>query len=93
MNAFPSVPATSWREGLTVTYLIDFLDDDGSIAFRVYYQDAPSDGPVGPIAGRLISTYLLWLLVVEIGVAPAEPLEFILVRLRRKGDGTLALDD
>ncbi len=32
-------------------------------------------------------------LVVEIGVAPAEPLEFILVRLRRKGDGTLALDD
>jgi len=32
-------------------------------------------------------------LVVEIGVAPAEPLEFILVRLRRGGDGTLRLDD
>ena len=32
-------------------------------------------------------------LVVEIGVAPAEPLEFILVRLRRNGDGTLALED
>jgi phage tail sheath protein FI len=31
--------------------------------------------------------------VVEIGVAPAEPLEFILVRLRRSGDGTLQLDD
>ncbi|TXG80566.1 MAG: phage tail sheath family protein [Rhodocyclaceae bacterium] len=27
--------------------------------------------------------------LVEIGVAPAEPLEFILVRLRRDGDGTL----
>lgn len=32
-------------------------------------------------------------LLVEIGVAPAEPLEFILVRLRRDGDGTLNLED
>lgn len=32
-------------------------------------------------------------LLVEIGVAPAEPLEFILVRLRRDGDGTLSLED
>ena len=32
-------------------------------------------------------------LVVEIGVAPAEPLEFILVRLRRDGDGTLNLEN
>ena len=31
--------------------------------------------------------------VVEIGVAPAEPLEFIFVRLRRSSDGTLQLDD
>lgn len=31
-------------------------------------------------------------LLVEIGVAPAEPLEFILVRLRRDGDGTLNLE-
>ncbi len=32
-------------------------------------------------------------LLIEIGVAPAEPLEFILVRLRRDGDGTLSLED
>lgn len=32
-------------------------------------------------------------LQVEIGVAPAEPLEFILVRLRRDGDGTLNLEE
>lgn len=32
-------------------------------------------------------------LVVEIGVAPAEPIEFILIRLRRSGDGTLILDN
>lgn len=31
-------------------------------------------------------------LLIEIGVAPAEPLEFILVRLRRDGDGTLNLE-
>jgi len=32
-------------------------------------------------------------LLVEIGVAPAEPLEFILVRLRRDGDGTLNMEE
>lgn len=32
-------------------------------------------------------------LLVEIGVAPAEPLEFILVRLRRDADGTLNLEE
>jgi hypothetical protein len=31
-------------------------------------------------------------LVIEIGLAPAEPLEFVLVRLRRAGDGTLTLE-
>jgi hypothetical protein len=31
-------------------------------------------------------------LVVEIGVAPAEPLEFILLQLHRAGDGTLTLE-
>ena len=30
-------------------------------------------------------------LIVEIGVAPAEPLEFIVVRIVRDGDGTLAV--
>jgi hypothetical protein len=32
-------------------------------------------------------------LIAEIGIAPAEPLEFILVRLTRDGDGTLAVED
>jgi Bacteriophage tail sheath protein len=31
-------------------------------------------------------------LVVEVGVAPAEPLEFIVVRLARDGDGTLVVE-
>jgi phage tail sheath protein FI len=32
-------------------------------------------------------------LIVEIGVAPAEPLEFIVLRLARDGDGTLTLEE
>lgn len=32
-------------------------------------------------------------LVVEIGVAPAEPIEYILLQLRRDGDGTLTLEE
>lgn len=32
-------------------------------------------------------------LLVEIGVAPAEPLEFIIVRIARDGDGTLTVED
>ncbi|MFN0123893.1 MAG: phage tail sheath C-terminal domain-containing protein [Blastocatellia bacterium] len=32
-------------------------------------------------------------LLVEIGVAPAEPLEFIVLRLAREGDGTLTLEE
>ena len=33
------------------------------------------------------------MLLIDIGVAPAEPLEFILLRLRRDGDGTLTLEE
>ena len=40
--------AGGWREGQTLSYLIDFLDQrDGSIAYRLYYQDAASTPPLG----------------------------------------------
>jgi phage tail sheath protein FI len=32
-------------------------------------------------------------LIVDIGVAPAEPLEFIVLQLTRGGDGTLTLEE
>jgi phage tail sheath protein FI len=32
-------------------------------------------------------------LVIEIGVAPAEPIEYIVIQLRREGDGTLTLEE
>lgn len=39
--------ASEWLDGETLAFLIDFLDDDGSIAFRVYYQDAVAAPPLG----------------------------------------------
>jgi phage tail sheath protein FI len=44
--------------------------------------DETNNPPFVADAGRLIA---------EIGVAPAEPLEFIVLRLAREGDGTLTL--
>ena len=39
--------ATEWLDGTTHAYLIDFLNVDESIAFRIYYQDAVSPPPLG----------------------------------------------
>ena len=36
-----------WVEGETYAYLIDFLGEQGSIVFRVHYQDAASNPPFG----------------------------------------------
>lgn len=39
--------ASDWVEGRTFSYLIDFLENDGTVAFRIYYQDAVSPPPAG----------------------------------------------
>lgn len=43
----PPRRARDWREGTTHAFLIDFLDADGSVAFRVHHQDTASNAPVG----------------------------------------------
>ena len=43
----PPRRATGYREGQTFAYLIDFLDPDGSVAFRIHYQDSASNAPLG----------------------------------------------
>ena len=43
----PPRRATGYREGQTFAYLIDFLDPDGSVAFRIHYQDSASNPPLG----------------------------------------------
>ena len=39
--------AWQWKEGPTFAYLIDFLDENGVVQFRVHYQDAASGFPYG----------------------------------------------
>jgi L-ascorbate metabolism protein UlaG (beta-lactamase superfamily) len=39
--------ASDWREGQTLAYLIEFLDDGGRVDFRIHYQDAGSTPPLG----------------------------------------------
>jgi L-ascorbate metabolism protein UlaG (beta-lactamase superfamily) len=45
-----------WREGLTLAYLIDFLDPvTDAPAYRVFYQDAPTNQPIGHIPAAFLS--------------------------------------
>ncbi len=39
--------AREWKDGHTFAFLVDFLDHDGAIAFRIYYQDAVTEPPSG----------------------------------------------
>ncbi len=47
--------AANWLEGATMSYLIDFLDDADRPRFRVYYQDAPTDGPMGHVPADILA--------------------------------------
>ncbi|HQX83128.1 MAG TPA: MBL fold metallo-hydrolase, partial [Vicinamibacterales bacterium] len=52
LSALPS-NASEWAEGEVFSYLLDFLDDQGRVEFRVYYQDSGTDAPVGfPWGGK-----------------------------------------
>ena len=45
--AQPPGRATGYKEGQTFAFLIDFLDPDSSVAFRIHYQDSASNTPLG----------------------------------------------
>lgn len=48
--------AADWREGRTIAFLIDFLDPvTDAPAFRVYYQDAPTNVPVGTVPASILA--------------------------------------
>ena len=47
--------AAGWLEGQTLAFVIDFLDDVGKPAFRVYYQDAPTNTPIGQIPDAILA--------------------------------------
>lgn len=47
LKALPTRP-WGWREGQTLAYLIDFLgEDERTVDFRVHFQDAASNPPLG----------------------------------------------
>lgn len=43
----PPRSAEEWLDGRTFAFLVDFLDPDGSVAARIYYQDAVAAPPYG----------------------------------------------
>jgi hypothetical protein len=45
--ARPPRRSGEWLDGETFAFLVDFLDGDGTVAFRVYYQDAGPPPPLG----------------------------------------------
>ncbi len=47
--------AGDWLDGNTLAFLIDFLDDNGRVAFRIYYQDAVAAPPLGFAPDALIA--------------------------------------
>ena len=48
--------ASDWREGRTLAFLVDFLDPKtGAPRFRVFYQDAPTDAPVGHVPAAVLA--------------------------------------
>ena len=51
----PPNDATEWLDGTTYAFLIDFLDDGGEVAFRVYYQDAVAAPPFGYAPDALVA--------------------------------------
>lgn len=48
--------ASGWLEGQTLAFVIDFLDDDHRPAFRVFYQDAPTDAPIGQVPPSILGS-------------------------------------
>lgn len=52
----PPANMNDWREGRTVAYVVDFLDakTDAPI-YRVFYQDAPADSPVGHVPAAFLA--------------------------------------
>jgi hypothetical protein len=47
-------PLSAMKQGRAYAYLVDLLNDDGSIAFRIHYQDTASTPPLGFPPDRVI---------------------------------------
>ena len=59
--------AAGWLEGTTLAFVIDFLDAQGAPTYRVFYQDAPTDAPVGHVPATLLAEHPIDLALLCVG--------------------------
>lgn len=59
--------AADWLEGTTLAFLIDFLDDHGRPVYRVFYQDAPTDAPLGHVPASVLAEHPVDLALLCVG--------------------------
>jgi len=64
----PPTNMTTWKEGPTLAFLVDILDPktDAPI-FRIYYQDAPTNAPVGQIPAAVLADKRVDLALLNVG--------------------------
>jgi L-ascorbate metabolism protein UlaG (beta-lactamase superfamily) len=67
--------APDWRLGDPYAYLIDVLDRDGKPVFRIYYEDAAGDAPLGlppaKLGGRRVDVAILCMPDAQLAKPPA----------------------
>jgi hypothetical protein len=59
--------AADWLEGTTLAFVIDFLDVQGKPLYRVFYQDAPTNAPVGHVPATLLAEHPVDLALLCVG--------------------------
>jgi hypothetical protein len=64
--------ASDWLEGQTLAFVIDFLDTAGAPAFRVFYQDAPTDQPIGHVPAAVLAGKQVDVALLCVGSADAD---------------------
>src|SRR5690606_41754611 len=57
LSLHDALPISGWVDGRTLAFLVDFLEDDGEIAFRIYYQDATAPPPLGFAPDALVAAH------------------------------------
>lgn len=68
----PLTVASQWLEGATLAYLVDVLDPStGAPLYRVYYQDAPADAPIGLPHSDLLEEHRVDLAILNVGTFDA----------------------
>ncbi len=63
--------ASGWLEGQTLSYLVDFLDDRGQPVFRVFYEDAPTNAPIGHVPPALLADKQVDVAILCVGSSDA----------------------